>query len=175
MPDLRPRRIPSSARSRHFMRALVAKELRLQQITYVARASLCGDDRGASLAEHGYVRTSRTRGARFTVLLCWIGRIADRLALECTGTASRHAGMASAAAGVGVEAVDLKVAVAWVLAILIGVALASLLGFWDSSPRSRQVPPRWMVDVRLHIDDREPVSLDPLPEQHERVRVCRYR
>ena len=70
------------------------------------RASLCGDDGGASVAEQSDDREPGGRAPRCHDVACWTRSIADRFSLECPGTASRHAGMASAAAGVGVEAVD---------------------------------------------------------------------
>jgi len=138
----RPR---TDVRSRRFIRSLVSKELRLQQITFVV--ALLYAATMVVLPWLNNLTIENLGDARRGVTILQAGLVALLIG-SLSSAQERHLGMLEWQAVQPVSAWKqwtVKVAVALSLAILMGVALPALLGFWDISPRSRQVPASWMA------------------------------
>ena len=141
-----PRRdLRSSTRSGHFVRALLAKELRLQQITYVLAVLYA-----ATVLTLPWLSTETSAtlyDARGGLTVLYAG-FAALLIGSLSSAQERHLGTLEWQALQPVPAWKqwaLKVSVGWMLAIVLGVALPIVLGIRHGSPRFRQLPPEWMV------------------------------
>ena len=145
LPDFLTFRPRTDVRSRRVIRSLVSKELRLQQITYVV--ALLYAATMVVLPWLNNLTIENLGDARRGVTMLHAGLVALLIG-SLSSAQERHLGMLEWQAVQPVSAWKqwtVKVAVAWALAILMGVALPALLGFWDTSPRSREVPPSWMA------------------------------
>ena len=147
----------------------LAKELRLQQIPYVLAVLYAATMADASVAAPTDAGHCSTRRARVTVL--YAGFVALLIG-SLSSAQERHLGTLEWQTLQPVPAWKqwaVKVAVAWTARDCPRRRPASAPGLLRRRGFGR-IPPQWMVASVVLAHDRRALSLDPLPEQHERVR-----
>ncbi len=135
----------STTRTRHFIRALVGKELRLQQIPYVVAVLYASAM--ATLPRLNLLAPDTLQISREPATVMYAGFVA-LLVGSLASAQERHLGTLEWQTLQPVPAWQqwaVKVGVAWLLAIALGVALPAVLDILQVSARPQRISAAWMA------------------------------